>query len=409
VPLAGGAPVKSQLAAQVKEQLKEADVSFTDFRWSASGRALYFEGISRGVRNLWKVAVEPRSLRWIAGPERLTTGPGLDTDLALSPDGKKLAFTARTERTRLWSAPFDAATGRVRGAGQPITSAGMDAYLHSLSPDGQRLVYVTRRAGKEEFWEKSLKDGRETLLVADDSMRRGQCWSRDGARLAYGRVRPLNPDGAQTERAIVLRSIGGGNEQLVTTPSAASDAVSDWSADGQWLLGGSRRQSSGLVLICLFPLAAAPHAETQMRVVTSHPEENLYQARFSPNDSWISFCAAKDVEAGVSTIYVVPTAGGEWRRVTEGKYFDDKPRWAPDGRKIYFISNRTGFFNVWGIGFDPASGQTVGAPFRVTSFESPAQMILTDVRMMQLALAADRLILPIMEVSGGIWILENVE
>jgi len=162
-------------------------------------------------------------------------------------------------------------------------------------------------------------------------------------------------------------------------------------------------------LICLFPLAAAPHAETQMRVVTSHPEENLYQVRFSPNDSWISFCAAKDVEAGVSTIYVVPTAGGEWRRVTEGKYFDDKPRWAPDGRKIYFISNRTGFFNVWGIGFDPASGQTVGAPFRVTSFESPAQMILTDVRMMQLALAADRLILPIMEVSGGIWILENVE
>src|SRR5262249_35904624 len=35
VPLAGGAPVKSELAAQVKEQLKEADVSFTDFRWSA--------------------------------------------------------------------------------------------------------------------------------------------------------------------------------------------------------------------------------------------------------------------------------------------------------------------------------------------------------------------------------------
>src|SRR5262249_30954976 len=178
------------LAAQVKEQLKEADVSFTDFRWSASGRALYFEGISRGVRNLWKVAVEPRSLRWIAGPERLTTGPGLDTDLALSPDGKKLAFTARTERTRLWSVPFDAATGRVRGAGQPITSAGMDAYLHSLSPAGQRLVFVTRRAGKEEFWEKSLKDGRETLLVADDSMRRGQGLSRDGAGLAFGPVPP---------------------------------------------------------------------------------------------------------------------------------------------------------------------------------------------------------------------------
>jgi len=63
----------------------------------------------------------------------------------------------------------------------------------------------------------------------------------------------------------------------------------------------------------------------------------------------------------------------------------------------------------WAAVFNALSGQTVGAPFRVTSFESPAQMILTDVRMMQLALASDRLILPIMEVSGGIWILENVE
>jgi hypothetical protein len=35
-------------------------------------------------------------------------------------------------------------------------------------------------------------------------------------------------------------------------------------------------------------------------------------------------------------------------------------------------------------------------------------MILPDVVTMEMALAADRIILPIMEVSGGIWILENV-
>jgi hypothetical protein len=64
---------------------------------------------------------------------------------------------------------------------------------------------------------------------------------------------------------------------------------------------------------------------------------------------------------------------------------------------------------VWGIGFDPAKGQPVGEAFRVTSFESPSQMILPDVITMEMALAADRLILPIMEVAGSIWILENVE
>jgi len=60
-------------------------VSFSDFLWAPSGRALYFEGVSRGVRNLWKVEVEPHSLRWVAGPDRLTTGAGLDTDMVLSP------------------------------------------------------------------------------------------------------------------------------------------------------------------------------------------------------------------------------------------------------------------------------------------------------------------------------------
>ena len=44
----------------------------------------------------------------------------------------------------------------------------------------------------------------------------------------------------------------------------------------------------------------------------------------------------------------------------------------------------------------------------MTNFESPAQMVLPEVGVMEMALAADRIVLPIMEVSGGIWILENV-
>ena len=59
VPAAGGAPVKSKLAMQVEEQLKAASVSLEDFVWAPSGQALYFEGTSRDVRNLWKVTVEP--------------------------------------------------------------------------------------------------------------------------------------------------------------------------------------------------------------------------------------------------------------------------------------------------------------------------------------------------------------
>ena len=408
VPLSGGAPTKSELSDSVQQQLKASDVTFSDFQWSHSGSSLYFEGVSRNVKNFWRVDVDPQSLRWIKGPERLTTGTARDTDVALSSNGSMLAFTARTESTRLWTVPFDAASGKVKGGGQPITSVGMDASLPDVSPDGKKLVFIAQRAGREELWEKSLKEGQEKLLVgADDSSRIIPRWSHDGLRLAYSRLRPPSSERAQSEWDLMVLSPGGTTEQVLTSGSNTPDLAWDWSADGSWVLGGSQRQTPGRRSICLFPIAAAPHAETEMRVIASDPGNNLWQARFSPDHRWISFSAAKAFEAGVSTIYVVPASGGEWTRITDGNYFDDKPRWSPDGKILYFISSRTGFFNVWGVHFDPGTGQRVGEPFRVTSFESPGQMLLSNVRRVELALAADRLILPIMEVSGGIWILEN--
>jgi Periplasmic component of the Tol biopolymer transport system len=408
VPLAGGVGVRSELTAQVRERLRESDVALTDFQWSPSGRALYFEGISQSVKNVWKVEIEPQSLRWTAGPERLTTGAGQEVNLAVSPDGRKLAVAVLATNTRLWSLPFDATAGKVNGRGQPITEADVNANFPDLSLMGERLVFRAQRAGREELREKSLKDGRETVLVSDDFSRRRMSWSRDGLRLAYLRLRPLNPERTRIERSFVMLLVGSSDEQTLASSDTTSDTPYDWSADGKWVMASTDRQSPGRRGIGLFPIDAAPHAETQLRVLTSHPEQNLYQARFSPDDRWVSFIAAKAVEAGISTIHVIPAAGGPWRQITEGKYFDDKPRWSPDGRKIYFVSNRTGFFNVWGIGFDPASGEAIGQPFRVTAFESPRQMIPTDVRVMEMALSANRLILPIMEVSGRIWILENL-
>src|SRR5262245_12021616 len=410
IPLDGGAPVKSEIDRKIEEQIREeASLVLGDFLWAPSGRARYFEGLSQGVKNLWKVEVDPQSLRWIAGPERLTTSAGPDLDVAISPDGRKLAFSTRAEQTRVWSLPFDASSGRIKGEGRPLTAAGagVKAVYPDLSPDGQRLAFVTRRPGKAELWEKSLKDGRETLFGADELSRALPHWSYDGSRLVYSRSRQLNLEGSRFETSLVLAPAGGGSEQTLTTLRREAIASWDWSRGGESILVGSNHQP-GRFAIYLLPIAAAPQAETQMRLITSHPEMNLYQARFSPDQKWICFNAKKETEDGISTIYVVPASGGEMRRITESKYNDDKARWSPDGRRIYFVSSRTGFFNVWGIDFDPAAGEPRGEPFRVTNFESPSRMILPDVGVMEMALAADRIVLPITEVSGGIWILENV-
>ena len=53
------------------------------FSWAPSGKAIYFERTFRGAKNLWKMTVDPGTSQATA-IERLTTGPGLDTHLAIS-------------------------------------------------------------------------------------------------------------------------------------------------------------------------------------------------------------------------------------------------------------------------------------------------------------------------------------
>jgi Tol biopolymer transport system component/DNA-binding winged helix-turn-helix (wHTH) protein len=414
IPLNGGPPLQSQMDSALQTQLKESGVRFANFLWLPSANGLIFEGESQGVRNLWKVRVDPQTLRWLDGLERLTTGAGKDTDIAVSADGRKLAFSIRSERSRLWTLPFDPIAGRTTGTAQPLTMVGMDALQPGLSPDGKMLVFRKQRADKEELWAKSLADGRETLLTgADDFRRVNPILSNDSSQLIYIRSNTSNPRQAeidpQVSRALVLRTLSGSDEQIVTSALQGRLSLTDWTTDGKWILISSDLQTPGRVALCLLPLDAAPHAEMQMRVIASHPEYNLWQGQFSPDGKWISFNAFNATDPSASTVYVVSASGGAWIRLTEGTYWDDKPRWSPDGKAIYFVSNRTGFFNVWKVRFDSASGKSLDQPTRVTDFESTTQMIMPNIVQLEMALTSDRLILPMMETSGGIWVLENVD
>lgn len=159
----------------------------------------------------------------------------------------------------------------------------------------------------------------------------------------------------------------------------------------------------------LFP--ATTGTAEQPRQLLVDDERALYQGAFSPDGRWIALEAVKPVDMRVTTLYVVGAAGRPWIQVTEGTYWDDKPRWSPDGQTIYFLSNRDrAFFNVWGIRFDPERGRTVGQPFRVTGFDSFTRQVHRNPIAMSLAVAGDRLVLPIEENSGSaIWMLENVD
>jgi Tol biopolymer transport system component/DNA-binding winged helix-turn-helix (wHTH) protein len=409
MPIAGGPAIKSEIAPALEKQLEEVAVTDTrgewpmdfTFAWAPSGKAIYFERAYRGTRNVWKLVMDPDTLK-ATGIERLTTGAGPDTEAAISRDGMHLAFTAKSEHVRAWIFPFDASHALISGNGQPITSSGGRAMVPTLSRDGKKLAFGVERSGAWELWEKSIVDGREAPIITDEWVRDSPQWSPDGKHLAYAREKP----GAHQ---LMLWSTENRVEQPLTTLTTDWQVVFDWSPDGKELLlsqGSDTRRFE----VWLLPIAAAPHAETAARTIISSSTSDLFQPHFSPDGLWIAFEATTDTATGIdSALYVTSAGGGPWIRLGEGKHWDDKPRWSPDGKTIYFVSGRSGFFNVWGIHFNPAGGTPVGKPFPVTAFDKPSLMISQRIEGAELSVTQDRLALLMEETSGSIWVLDNIE
>jgi Tol biopolymer transport system component/DNA-binding winged helix-turn-helix (wHTH) protein len=413
VPVDGGTAIKTEIGPEVQKVAETiagsgisawADSDFK-FSWARSGTAIYFERTFRGARNIWRMKIDPQSLRAVA-IERLTTGTELDSEFSASPDGSKMAFTSESRRVQAWMFPFDAQRGRVTGSGSAVTSPGMEAWDTSISRDGRRLAFSAKRSGRWELWEKSLTDGRETPIAADDSyVRSGPQWSPDGTRLAYFRMKTSSGGGQA-----VLWSKGRG-EEPITTLSPLGPFVFDWSPDGEWLLASQANAEGSQAEIWTLPAAESAMKGKERKLVASDAKTNLWQSRFSPDGRWIVFEAeAFQPAAHKSAIDVTPAGGGgPWTTITEGNHWDDKPRWSPDGRIIYFLSERRGFFNVWGIHFDPVNGRTEGEPFQVTSFDNPRLMVAEVMGDVGLSLTQSQLVVTVSQVSGSIWVLDNVD
>lgn len=75
------------------------------------------------------------------------------------------------------------------------------------------------------------------------------------------------------------------------------------------------------------------------------------EPQISPNGKWIAYTVATpDLEANrlSRTIWIVSVSGGESRQLTRGGS-DLRPRWSPDGKKLAFLSSRSGTPQVYSI------------------------------------------------------------
>jgi Tol biopolymer transport system component/DNA-binding winged helix-turn-helix (wHTH) protein len=406
VSLDGQNAVVSEESDTLAAERRAQDLSFGRFVWASDRRSVYFEGRSFGVRNLWRMAIDPRTMAWQGAPERLTAGQGADRALAVSPDGRRLAFEAGAEKTRIWSFPIDPVTGEAGSVGHPVTPGAAGEFDAAVSRDGRQLVYRTVRDRNQELWQHSFADGRERRLLADPlATRSSPRWSPDGASLIYlVSARGQGTAAASAESTLAILSTADGGERRLRAPGTSAIVPDDWSADGRTVLGACPSGEAGRSGVCLVTIGEPG----TVRLIASDPERSLRNARFSPDQRRISFTAHRPGLSS-STVYVRPIDGGAPIPMTDGSAFEDKAHWAPDGRTLYFVSDRAGFLNVWGRRFNPATGQPVGLIFQVTRFDGLRQAFAGDLGSVDVAITAGQLFVPMTEMSAQIWIREHLD
>ena len=381
------------VSPDVQRRIDRVNLDIVSFAWAPDGRSLYFAGRTDAAQNLWQVRVDPDTLAWIDGPVRLTTSVALESDPAISPDGRRLLFSSRIDRTQVWALPLDHVAGRIVGPGEPVTPPGVDTDVLDFSADG-RLAYSMEGGRGHELWVRTA-DRRDALIRAEAQATILQPrWSPDGSRLVYYSGNPVP--------RVVLLDAEKGTARPLEAPLEPSNVFA-WSPDGSSLIIGCPTADHPHAAICEVPLDADGRA-VGSRVLASDRSRNLWQARWAPDGRWVSFIAAAPPLL-TSTIYVMPASGGEWIPITTGRQYDDKPRWSPDGRSLYYLSYRDGFWNLWMQRFDPDRGRAVGPAVQVTDFTSTDRMILHRSQL-QTAITDSEFVVPLTESSGAVWALD---
>lgn len=180
----------------------------------------------------------------IAGPdvERVRATSQFD-DLALSPDGKKIALVSRGD--------VFAAGAREGGDAFRVTTTPAPESAPAWAPDSRTLAYVSMREGEPRIYLYDFTTNAERPLTAGGGDR-APAFSPDGRRLAFVRnSRELRVIDVETKDAKDTRLAEGlFGDALSTRPHS-------WSPDGRWLAIFAVG-TKGFTNVHLVPVAGGP-------------------------------------------------------------------------------------------------------------------------------------------------------
>ncbi|HEX9189136.1 MAG TPA: protein kinase, partial [Vicinamibacteria bacterium] len=226
-------------------------------------------------------------------------------------------------------------------------------FFPSLSPDGRFLAYAGRGG---DFWNVYLQDvgGQRPVNLTRE-------WRSDDVQPAF------SPDG----NTIAFRSSrDSGGLFVMGITGEFVRRIADrgwnpaWSPDGREIAFATQPVfESPYDRPTTSALRAVRLQDGRVRTIS---EGDAVQPAWSPHGHRLAYWGL--VEGGSRRdLWTVPAQGGPSVPVTEDEAVDWSPTWSPDGRYLYFSSDRGGSMNLWRVAIEERSGHVQGAPERVTT------------------------------------------
>jgi tricorn protease len=193
-----------------------------------------------------------------------------------------------------------------------------------ISPNGKRAVIEARG---ELFTVPARHGVVQNLSRTSGAAERFPAWSPDGKNIAYW-------SDASGEYELTLIPSGGGEPRTLTNLGPGFRYRLFWSPDSTMIAFIDHTQT-----VQVYDLEADEFSKVDKGLWMLHPNLQGFTINWSSDSRWIAY--SRGLETHNSAVFLFDTEEGARHRVTSGYYYDFAPVFDPDGKYLYYFSNRT--------------------------------------------------------------------